>query len=271
MGLDAFVRCNCWGSRPPEPPELRGLTCVDDYDDSIDLRAPYRHDVTLFRRLQEWIRSFCPHEEMELVSEHVSNWGGVSAFLAALHSAGADRFPALIAAMPKANGGRADVTTARRMLAELDAFDAAGVLGRRTVLIAEDDESEVRDVAAGNECVMALSASQQVGLDDHGVFVQRGDEVVFRSRRFEQILEPVTTPNSTTAILRALDSGQSCSGVIAIGHYGVDESGRYRPSHARCFRVEIASLTSAKYGYITASLRKLCNASIATGNPILWS
>lgn len=249
---------------------MRGLACIDDYDDSIDLRAPHRDDAALFRRLQEWIRSFCPHEEMEFVSESVSNWGGVGAFLRALHAAGADRFPTLIAAMPEANGGRADVATARRMLAELDAFDAVNVLGRRTVLVAEDDESEVCDVAAGGECLMALSAAQQIGLDDHGFFVRRGDEIVFRSRRFEQVLEPGTTPNSRTATLRALDSVQSCSGAIAIGQYGVDESGGYRPRHAKRFRVEIASLTSARYGYITGSLRTLCKASIETGNPIIW-
>lgn len=272
MGLDAVVRCRCWESRPPEPELLRGLIRLDEDFASPDLSVDFMGNEHLYDALREWITSFCPHEDMEFAAERIANWAGVSEFVHVLRTVSARRFATLIAAMPAANGGRVDATKAKQMLAELDEFDATGRFGRRTVLIADDDDSEVASAAEGDVCMIALNRTHKIGVDDQGFFVVRDEAIVFRSRRFAQMLKPSKDPNTVRATFRALDSAAVCDDAIALGHdYQPDSEGRYRPRYAEHFRVEIGSLSASDFGYITGSLRSICEASVATGNPILWT
>lgn len=272
MGLDAYVRCRCWSDeRPPEPDALRGLIELDDGEPFLSPGYSGNRKA-LYGQLRDYISSFCPHEEMRLVSEWLGSWSRVGHFVEILRELDANRFSTLIHVFPEANGGEVDSELLPRLLSELDQFDSLGIFGRRLVLVQEESDYEICSVGIDTNYVFAVGPEQVQGLSPRGFYVRRGSDVVFQSRHFEQVLLWPEGGNAPVAQFRAIDSDQVCDGAIAISHrFKSDDKGRAVPDYGRRFLVRIAPHQSSDYRSMTGSLRRLFEAALQTGNPVRWS
>ncbi|MFI7074889.1 hypothetical protein [Micromonospora sediminicola] len=257
MGLDAYVYCRCWQDGLAAPCPV-GPVGYDD-DGYLDLLLPWEGNESAHDVFQGWLARACPHELMEQADERVSNWPGVRLFQQAVRSAGTTRFPLLAAALPNNNGGRLPADQVGALLLELDAF-------RQTRLA---DEVELVDEATGRGVmtyveayrgVLVLGPGLRAGVDPDGFFVldTSADPPVtrFRATRFTQRPLPggevefvVGTTRTRVAMSPVGEHGQPPPELLAV---------RTRP---RC---------ADDYAYIVEPLRRLCAASLATGNPVMW-
>src|SRR5262249_1397719 len=138
-----------------------------------------------------WRRECCAHEDMWLVTERISNWGGVRAFQAALRSAGEARFSTLLAQIPDLNGGRTRAELAKLCLDELRAFSAVGAFGSQVWLVDAETGSRIHVYVEAYDGVFIYCGKGEpfrIGLNRNGCFVRRpSGEELFCSMRFEQI------------------------------------------------------------------------------------
>ncbi|MGC4896095.1 hypothetical protein [Micromonospora sp. DT31] len=257
MGLDAFVYCRCWQDRLATPCPV-GPVGYDE-DGWLALLQPWEGNRAAHKAFDVWLARSCPHERMEQVSEHVSNWAGVRLFQQALRTAGAERFPTLAAALPNVNGGWLTAERAAVALAELDRF-------RHTSRIA--DEVELIDEATGRvlmqyvevyDGVFIFGPDVQAGVDPDGFFVlDRADPPVtlFRAVRFTQRPLPDHRVEFTTGGTRT---------VLAMRPVG--EHGEPPPER---LAVRTRSRSGDDFAYVVEPLRRLCEAAVSTGNPIIW-
>src|SRR5579872_2123919 len=134
MGLDATVRCRCWedGTVTPCPfPELVFL----DNEGYLNLTLSWKDNPDTHRRFDQWLRTCCPHEDMEYASEHISNWSGYRFLQQRLAEIGWQHFPTLKAELPNANGGVMQSSASRTALDELDFLQSVCACGYDIALI----------------------------------------------------------------------------------------------------------------------------------------
>lgn len=291
MGLDAFVRCNCWDegrtTPPPVPPEDIILCegrweLVPAYDD----RWWGDPDVVAF---QQWRGSdgVCRHGRLEAAREWVSNWSGVGELRRAFASVGAELIPTLVDLLPTPNGGEVDAERSQRALDELPIFrercrlvswelfdeltDATLIFavpaeGRR-VLSGGDEPFELWAGPAGIYFVAATPVSGLLdltlasgGAPFAPADVRPVDEAVFRSAHFELRAE------AGCALYRDLASGATFRSTHALGRLRGAAEGELVARGAVRECVEGAE----GFEHIVARLETLLRASVATGNPICW-
>jgi hypothetical protein len=267
MGLDAYVRCRCLQDGLTTEPPVPAALIVEDEAGYLDLSVPFEGNEELFHAFDKWReRGACPHEDMEIASVRVSNWCGYRHFQQALRNAGRDRFPVLCGELPDGNGGHMQAGSARRALAELDAFTASAYLGADTWLVdAETDERLIESIEA-YEGVFVLDGTtgRRAGVDPRGFFVR--DVTVephreeFRAVRFTQ-----EQAGEGRVRFRDLDSGTEVTVPLA-GPVRADGEGWY-PRH---LRVDTVLARADDFSHIVEALREVFRASVGTGNPVSW-
>ncbi|MFC4912167.1 hypothetical protein [Actinomadura gamaensis] len=256
MGLDAFVLCRCWQdgrtSEPPVPPEL---VKADEY-------GPYVEGDAGEPEFSVWKDgAACPHENMEAASERISNWGGYRCFQQAMEAAGWERFPVLREYLPESNGGTLPAERAREALGELASFRDRADVGRETVLLDEDTgtvlAANIR--AYGGVFVWDGIAKRRVGVDERGLFVlDDADRELFRARRCTQ-----RRVRAGRIRFRTEDGAETTLDLAsAIG----EQDGSYP---ARLTVVE-RPLGGSYFDYAVEPLRRVCEAAVETGNPVVW-
>jgi hypothetical protein len=271
MGLNASVRCRCWEDGLSVPEALRDYLVLDD-EDHLGLRVGHAGNEERHRIWEDWGVSCCPHAEMRAASEYIASWAGVGEFRDVLHRAGPEHYPTVLRELPQVNGGVTYADAAERMLAELDAFMSLGALQWRSVLIAMPDGSEVEVVPLGEESISARAGDVEQGVDGDGFFLRSGKRILFRSRRFEQILADIPDDVRQAVVFRALDSPQCTVGLVVLGSPLRGETDRrHRPLYPSLLSVERRPLLAADYADLVDPLRRLCRASIETRNPVRWS
>src|SRR5215510_15478041 len=107
MGLDAAVRCRCWEDGKTAQPVPFAEHVHIDSDGRISLDLPWDNNEQKHLRFEKWSRSCCPHENMEQVWVHISNWGGYRLFQQQIRAFGLQHFPVLTEVLPEVNGGQA--------------------------------------------------------------------------------------------------------------------------------------------------------------------
>lgn len=135
MGLDAFVKCNCFEEHKlkPGPVPYEDLYIdVDGYLSSKKLDSmlqKYDFDKfdarygKLWDQFIEWKETCCEHEGCEYSREWVSNWWGVWHFTHLVEVCGGkEKFPLLAELLPHANGGFYPAAKAEATLLELEEF-----------------------------------------------------------------------------------------------------------------------------------------------------
>jgi hypothetical protein len=269
MGLDAFVRCNCFElgltSAPPIP---REELFIDEEGYISSTKASSAWPTMSFDeysnefgevddRIREWEENCCVHPEMDYCSEWMGNWYAVRFFEGLVEQLGNEEFPVLSTIIPEGNGGIFPAKKAQAALEELECF-----LSR----VSEMHQVSLIDVHTGDRAysyiavwggVFMYAFNQQVGLDENGLFVielPSGREV-FRSRHMSQSI----IDEEKRARLICLESGTECDIFSAIG---VDKVNR---------EMKLEILPVQDYQLTTAhALKRLLQASLETGNPIQW-
>ncbi|HET8631303.1 MAG TPA: hypothetical protein VFL91_28110 [Thermomicrobiales bacterium] len=284
MGLDAFVRCNCWKEgRTTPPPVPRELIYEDE--EGLELRLPFDGKEEMYFAFDRWMLSCCEHEDMSYARVRVSNWSGYRLFQQALERAGWEHFPTLEAELPNANGGQMSPGSAAKALAELRYFCDQADLGENTFLVDAETGEELRAYVASYAGMFAFAAHYELGFDPNGFYVL--DESVappkelFRSCRFEQrFLEPLPMDANYGGPVELIDlvmQERAVSPMAITGHEipwpdgrMENDQGSVRNAYPRFLEVTRRRVTSADYDYILDPLTEIFEASVEIGNPVIW-
>lgn len=277
MGLDAVVRCRCWEegkvSSPPVP-----LSEIEIDDEGwLSLVLPWKGNEEKHTRFDEWLETCCSHPRTDFACEHISNWGGYRIFQQRLEELGWERFPTLKTELPEANGGMTGAVAAAAALKELATFKELASSLSRAVLVESSSGEVVHEFVAayGGAFILSGRTGLEVGVGEWSFFVRQMDTEIplFSSSDFNQILlDPEEAERPRVRFVdRATGESYECS--VAVGIHedevvdGVTRVARY-PSH---MHVERRPLAVDDYSYITGSLETVFWASVATGNPVLWT
>ncbi|MEW2594565.1 hypothetical protein AB0893_29565 [Micromonospora aurantiaca] len=258
MGLDAFVYCRCWqdGLATPFPAGPVGY----DEDGCLALLQPWEGNAAAHNAFYSWMSGdACPHPDMALASEGVANWAGVRLFQQAIRAADPERFPTLAATLPDVNGGSLPADRAAVALAELDAFAGTARITDEVELIDEATGAVVMQYVEAYRGLFMFGPGFQAGVDPDGFFVlDRADPpaTLFRAVRFGQRPLPGDRVELTAGGTRT---------VVAMRPVG--EHGEPPPER---LAVRTQSRSGGDFAYIVEPLRRLCAASVATGNPVMW-
>ncbi|MEZ6026230.1 MAG: hypothetical protein R3E85_08615 [Planctomycetota bacterium] len=283
MGLDASVGCNCMRDGKAKPCPVGPVLLGEEGYWQLDL--PWESHQREHVAFDVWRRTACEHEDMDAAGERVANWSGVSLFREALHAVGAEKFPALLSELPSANGGQTDAAACATILAELERFECLETVRRGTFLVNSETGDRLHEYVAAHEGVIVLCGRSglDAGFDPHGVFIrEREGRELFRAQRVAQrLLDPGRTRRHKggRAEFTNLETGEravlkiTISGRIIPYEDGswTDRKGRVRSEYPSRLHVEEQDEVPADFAYITAPLRKLCEAALATGNPIRWA
>ena len=287
MGLEASVMCTCYaeGKSAPFPFPERLIMNADGFPDLLP--APGADPEGDMRLLATWMADACEHPGMTLARAYVSNWADYRAFLNALESAGAERFPTLLRELPPEDTvGVMLSEAAAATLSELDAFAALEQVGSNIFVVDADTGDKLYAYVPEYEGIFIWDGrhGHNVGVDAEGLFIVDIWEllrVVFRARRVEQrLLEPALTESTGDGLIEYidLDTGRRIECKTAIpgkeipwpdGRMRNDE-GRFRLDYPRHIGVEERPLTPTDFETITAALRQVMQAAVTTGNPVRW-
>ncbi|WP_444962851.1 hypothetical protein [Nocardiopsis sp. M1B1] len=239
---------------------------MDEKEGFVDLVVPYEGHEVLHHRMDDWrANAACPHEEMELVSERISNWSGVEWFRKAIDEAGEHRFPVLASRLPRANGGFLEPEEAAAMLSELRDLAGSTDLGRRTLLVGEESDRPILQHTGSGQGVFGRGVRSRfrMGLDPDGFFVEDTETdspvELFRSSGFAQ-----------------QEAGEGEVRFTALDHDGhltvpwpylLGQSGRRPP---KVLRVREAALTAEDVRYIVSPLITVCQAAVDTDARVHW-
>lgn len=277
MGYDAFVICNCFKEGKTAEPPYKDFMKVDHEGMYLDLETLYEQDKDeYFKRHQEfdeWKRSACPHEDMELVSERLANTSGMAAFKTILHEFGGEmRFPILTKYLPVANGGTLPTDYAEQALRELQDLEQEKPSEEKVVLKvkATGERKQSTNENHSNIFVWTAYNKQNYGIDKDGFFIienrkflwTKKSKLVFRSTEFKQ----VAISKDKYRFIDNLTNKQF------IGTTKIHPDGQEEPKDDFEFVVEKEIVPLAtEYNYIIEPLKKLAIASIETRNPIIWT
>ncbi|MEV2275489.1 hypothetical protein AB0I72_07870 [Nocardiopsis sp. NPDC049922] len=268
MGLDAFVRCRCWQDGLTNPlPVAREF--VTEVEGDLCLTLPWEGSEESHARFDRWVaEGACPHPDMERASEHIANWSGYRLFQHALDAGGGQiRFPVLCARLPDANGGTLEPEEARLALEELCRFDGLADLGTKTILLDEDTGQTVTTHVAAYRGVFIYARAYRAGIDPGGFFLWDGGAdpptELFRSRRFTQ--EALADRSVRfTALDRAAEV--TLAEIAPLGAARRSDTAGY----PRRLRVDTVRRTPQEFAHIVQPLTAVCEASVETGNPVIW-
>lgn len=274
MGLDAYVSCRCWETglcRAP-PVEIARFLSFDETTKTVDIVIPdtfsATQDTELYVEFSEWREKHaCVHHNMCAACERIANWDGIRLFQAALRNHGGERYATLLREIPDGNGGATQPEAALACLAELHDF---------TVLVATQRRVELVDVNSGQVlCTrvpayggrFAGNASTSFRLSEDGFLeieqhAQIGGptKVRFRSNAFTQY------PTDTDAF-RFSDTATGEQIACEIGIMVTNESGHFPTLLA----VRQVRDSPDRYAYCMQPLGSIFQASIDTGNPVVWT
>jgi hypothetical protein len=287
MGLEASVMCTCYaeGKAAPFPFPERLTMNADGFPDLLPVAgADPEEDMRL---LASWMADACEHPGMTIARAYVSNWADYRAFLQALESAGAGRFPTLLHELPSEDTiGVMPADAAAKALAELEVFDSLAQVGSNIFVVDADSGEKLYAYVPEYEGIFIWDGrhGHNVGVDAEGLFfvdVWELSRVVFRARRVEQhLLEPALTDSTGDGRVEFVDvdTGRRLECRTAIPGKEIpwpdgrmrNAEGRFRLDYPRQITVEERPLVPADFGTITAALRRLMQASAATGNPVRW-
>lgn len=283
MGLGAYVNCACYrrGRTHPFPiPDFEPYFKFDA-DGVLGLDLPYEGYEYEHDSIQTWMQSACHHEDMELVSEQLANWTGYLAFLQSLSQIGWKYFPTLRQELPRANDGHTLAGYALRMLHELEIFSKLVRYTQNAFLVNTLTGNVIQEYIAAMKGVFVFNKRRgyRMGVDPQGFFIQQSadEEVeewgeVFRANRFEQrIVKRDETGKPRQVEFYCAETEARFNTDLALIQYEMMGAGQLlMPHYPGAMHLEIRQMDVHHYDYILKPLRKICHASVCSGNPIVW-
>jgi hypothetical protein len=131
MGIGAYVHCRCWRDGLATPPPA-GPIGFDEYG-RLGLLLPWDGHEDEHADVENWLRTGCSHEDMEIVHEYLGS--GTRHLGKALHEAGGAHFPTLLRYLPRLNDGYIPAAEVPRAVQELDHFEHQVRPGEYTYLL----------------------------------------------------------------------------------------------------------------------------------------
>jgi len=243
----------------------------------------YNDDYQVF---DEWMENACEHPWMAYASERISNWSGYRYFQQALADIGWSNFPMLHAELPDLNGGYMSADKAVIVLEELAKFRQLANGREMPFLVNTHTGNVIHDYVQAYRGIFMWAKPYNFGFDPRGFFIyapvddpktealkQHIDEehVVFRSMRFEQrILQEKDGDTPYTVEYFDADNEDRFVCQTPISTYVLHaETGKLEPSHPQIIHVETRKVDASDY-YAVGALERICQASVETGNPVIW-
>jgi hypothetical protein len=242
------VNCRCW-----KDAGLAGPIGFDE-DGWLDLLTP---NDPVARR---WFEAGCEHEDFTLAWADLGSLSGQRALRQTCEAIGWSLLPTLRDVLPTTNDGGIPAADVPAALSELDLFESQVSTVAETVLLDEATGQEIHGCIGSHSSVFGWNGKLHAGIDPDGFFVlDTGAEppsTVFRAKRFTQ---------------RALGGDvvefASDSGTVRLPLFLV---GGVLPATPERLAAVTRSQSADGWGHWLGSLRKLCAASLATGNPVKW-
>lgn len=277
MSYSAYVICNCYkDGKTKEPPHREFLRFDEDglYLDipnelwEKDEEKVYQMDADF----DEWKRTACEHEEMELAGEYLSIISGMGAFRHIVSELGGkNKFPILTEYLPTANGGILPSEFAQQTLDELLLLENEHTTEEKVVLTEKSTGNLKASVSSDTYWFFVFTAYNKntYGIDKDGFFILENvkdkDEelsyIMFRSNNFIQ-----QTISKDLYKFIDIPSGESYDCSVKL-HPNEEEATDEYEFEVKIERVGIAS----EYEYMIKPLKRLAKASILSGNPIQWT
>lgn len=283
MGLSAYVNCACYrrGKTKPFPLPEWITRFRFDIEGVLGLDLPYEGFEHEHDTVQDWMQQACEHDDMELLSLQLSNWTGYLAFLQSLTQIGWKLFPILKQELPRSTGGFTSAPMALRMLRELDLFSKLVVRTRNAFLLNTLDKQIIQEylVATKGVFVMNRDAGYRMGVDPRGFFIEHRDpedddlwHEKFRAVQFEQrVFKREETGRPLHVEFYCAETETRFATDTPLIQYEMMGAGKLiMPHYPTAMHVELRQMDAEYFAYILDPLRKICHASVCSGNPIVW-
>lgn len=277
MSYSAYVICNCYkDGKTTEPPHKEFLKFDEDglYLDIPSERWEKDEEKVyqMCADFDEWKRTACEHEEMELADEYLSNISGMGAFRHIVSELGGkSKFPILTEYLPTVNGGILPSEYAQQALGELFLLEKEQSIEEKVVLTEKSTGSLKASVSTDTYWFFVFTAYNKntYGIDKDGFFIlenvkEKGEEVsyiMFRSNNFIQ-----QTISKERYKFIDISSGECYECSVKL-HPNEDEAKDDYEFEVQTERVGITN----EYEYMIEPLKRLAKASIVSGNPIHWT
>jgi len=276
MSYGAYVICNCFQEgKTTEPPHKEFLK-FDDEGLCLDIpkklwKKGTKKVYQMLTDFDEWKRTACKHEEMELANEYLANITGMGAFRQIVRKLGGkNKFPILTKYLPKANGGILPAEFAQQAFDELLLLENEQTTEEKVVLLEKSTGSLKASVSSDTYFFFLFSKNKNIyGIDKEGFFIlekakKKGEElfyIMFRSNSFIQ-------QKISKSLYKFIDipSGESYECSSNIDSNQEETTGDYE------FEIKKQNVAiRIEYQYIIEPLKLLSKASILSGNPIHWT
>lgn len=274
MSYCAFVPCSCYHegktSTPPYPEyveEENGRLFLDIPNELFE--KDWEKAIQMEEEFDQWKKNACPHEDMELAFEQLTNIMGMNEFRSALEKyGGKKKFPVLLEYLPKENSGILPANLASKALNEINEFEKNKKFEKRILLIDETSGKLVALTRSDTYVFFGFAEKFIYGLDKKGFFIlervpENGDEtlyVVFRSKKFYQQYHDEDK-------YLFVDQGRNYRFVGPMGL--VFENEEIEKTYHFVIKKEKVKV-SEFYTYITRPLKRILEISITSGNPVHW-
>ncbi|MFX1536433.1 MAG: hypothetical protein ACFFDI_19640 [Promethearchaeota archaeon] len=228
----------------------------------------------------------CEHDFGELVSERISNWGGLRYFQDALAQIGLEYFPTLYAQLPNYSDGLMPPEACPAALKELEYFRKRVAEEVCPFLIDTKRDTVMQEYIEAYDGIFIMDGRGgfDIGFNADGLFlIDRKDrKIVFHAKRVEQqvgergkqinpglsCLGKYNGLDFTKVVYIDRDTGKKFSCYSAIKR--MESYKQYRFSYPRYLHVEMRNLDPSEFDYIIKPLTKVFMASIETENPVYW-
>ncbi len=274
--IEGRVRCRCFEegtvSAPPVPRDR--IRVAETGLLEVEGGLPEARSALAFLR---WIGTGCRHPGMTLRADRLGTWRDLQLFLQALRELGPERFPELDDGFPRAPGTRLDPGRAEAVLGDLFAACealSAGLPG--AALVTGDSRVPLLEVVGRGRTRLAtgVSTGLEISLVRRGLELRGGKDGLLRfsSRAFDQRIWLDGTGRVRGADLRDRDSGRTWFSTVAFGPAGTQRSGpRALATFAPWLEVELRPFGLPDLEAMLDRFARLVEASLETGNPVLWS
>ena len=262
MSFDAYVPCNCYKEGKTRKPPYEDYVTIEE--DGVYLDMPSEYQITV--EFEEWKRTACSHEDIE-VSEHLGSNLGMASFRNLITEVvEKEKYSTLATYLPTFNGGLLPAAFAKKALEELLLLEKEETL-EEVVVLKEIVSGAIRGtVNAAHSRYLIYGHTFYFGIEKAGFFIitklpsEKEASVVFQSKHFMQ--EKLSKGYYKYTDVR---SGKNFKIDHPLDVYRVD-------SDQQEFKVIIESFPIwDKYQYIIKPLIRLAKASVISGNPIIWT
>lgn len=275
MGFNAFVICRCYqDGKTEEPP---GKEYVKFDSDGLYIDVPNNIDKEqrweLEDKFDKWRSSACPHKEMELCCEHLSNNQGMYDFINMLIEK--KGYPILSECLPRVNGGMMLPEQAKDCRDELERLESMDLSQIKIQLHEVFTPKLLMDVDKDHNRTFILTAynKRNCVLSEDGFIITENKTksdgetlryIVFQSKHFTvQKVRKFFFNKKPLFRYTDIDTGKRYECDINLDSENLSPSKEFVVS-------ETALKIIDEYSYIIEPLRKLIRASLDTGNPIHW-